>query len=266
MKTATFLTIFLLFAGTAYGQDCYGRFYIYNIADGAENPLSLYCHILRDFGDYSDGIDGVDGIMNFDEWIYDSFVSANSRIGQFVPYTHLWQDARAVDDSSDVILIDLFINDGGGKSYLNVILIDGFYDMEDWYGCKAFGDYLVFLYSERFLYGQFVNLRKLIDNFNPYNSPDYGYPHIHCQNITASTARFPIAYDTLKLYIAPNNRYYYDFDGNGILDNGDFSVFAADWLNEGLGLRMDISGQDGLPDGKVDYYDLIELAEGWMSE
>lgn len=266
--TALIITLFLL--ATAFSdyepQDCYGDMYIHNVADGETNPLSLWCRVIRGFGGYTDGFDsGEDELMDFDFWNSDDYIAITSRLNSRpFPHIQLSRDMRAVDNNGgDVYSMDLFVNDNPRESYLNAVLVEIF-DLENYYGCKAFGNYLVFLSSKRFLYGEFVNIRKLVENFNPYNSPDYTYPHIHLQNITPFDKRYPQSYETMKLYITPNwPLRLFDFDNNGKVNFKDFSVMADSWLKPVGKYRADVSGVDGVPDGVVDSYDLDLIAEAW---
>ncbi|MBN1127324.1 MAG: fibronectin type III domain-containing protein, partial [Sedimentisphaerales bacterium] len=56
-----------------------------------------------------------------------------------------------------------------------------------------------------------------------------------------------------------------EFDGCPGINQGDFSVFAFDWLNDSTPYA-DVSGPDGIPDNIVDLYDLYIFAENWLSD
>jgi len=54
-----------------------------------------------------------------------------------------------------------------------------------------------------------------------------------------------------------------DLDGRGIVNLKDYAILAKYWGKEGRSIA-DISGPNGVPDMKVDVYDLAKMAEQWL--
>ncbi|MBE0537663.1 MAG: choice-of-anchor D domain-containing protein [Phycisphaerae bacterium] len=55
-----------------------------------------------------------------------------------------------------------------------------------------------------------------------------------------------------------------DFNADGVVNNRDFGEMAAAWNRQGPD-EMDISGPNGVPDGRVDWYDLAMFASAWLN-
>jgi len=70
-------------------------------------------------------------------------------------------------------------------------------------------------------------------------------------------------YNSEEVYATPtlHFRNLADLDNDGIVNLFDYSILASNWLGSELG---DISGINGLPDGKVDFYDLAEMQNQWL--
>ena len=56
-----------------------------------------------------------------------------------------------------------------------------------------------------------------------------------------------------------------ELTGDDVVNFADFSVMTNDWDKTGAGLKGDITGPNGFPDRKVDYYDLDYLVQDWLN-
>jgi len=120
----------------------------------------------------------------------------------------------------------------------------------------TFGSKPILFQSDRLPYGPVVDVKRTIaqnagrvdlidvpagtyDQWTPYNSTD-------SNGLTIGT------------------RILGDTDDNGIVDINDLSDLTnANWLQEGSGLIGDLSGPNGIPDGKINFIDYSAYAEDY---
>jgi hypothetical protein len=121
----------------------------------------------------------------------------------------------------------------------------------------TFDDKRIILESDRLLYGFTVDVRRVIEIGCPY-----GGGIIQLKNVPAGSHHITRPYGSAVLHIG--TRSLSDLDGDGICGFTDFSCMANDWLAPQGKYPGDISGEDGIPDGFVNFYDLREIAYGWL--
>jgi hypothetical protein len=59
------------------------------------------------------------------------------------------------------------------------------------------------------------------------------------------------------------DRYLADLNDDKVVDVKDLVLLAGHWMETGFALPGDLSGEFGIPDGRVDLFDLAVMAEEW---
>ncbi len=113
-----------------------------------------------------------------------------------------------------------------------------------------FGNQPITFESDRLPYGQVVDIRKVIAQ----NSGDL--PLI---DVPAGSSGI---YGTGVLEIG--TCLLADLSDNGEIDLLDFSLLAQDWQKPQGQYVGDITGENGIPDGTVDMWDLVEFVRKWL--
>lgn len=114
------------------------------------------------------------------------------------------------------------------------------------YGSTSFGDHPIVFAPDNPLYGPAIDVRRAINQ----NSGNVPLPNTNGEYHTG----------TLEI----GTRLISDFDDSNVVDANDLTTIADGWLQEGTGLEADISGPKGIPDGKVNNFDLGAFSSEWQ--
>ena len=125
------------------------------------------------------------------------------------------------------------------------------------FGTESFGTQTIIYDSNNLKFGKRVNVRNAIDNQVDPNKGRVDMKDLVAGTYTASS---PYATGTLTIGTEP----LAELTKDDLVDMKDFSVIANDWGKTGEGLAGDIYGPKGIPDGKVDFYDLMAFGNDYL--
>ncbi|MBA7607499.1 hypothetical protein ES703_14658 [subsurface metagenome] len=214
-----------------------------------EYPSNHYDAVHMDSPLVSDGLDVIDQLLEDDfcddAWLGGGFVYSEVE-GQKCLY-----DCRPCDSVTPFQLQLFFC--GIIDETENCLHVDFYVDESR----DMFDDKQVILESYRLLYGFAVDVRRVIEIGSPY-----GVGVIQLENVPAGSHDITSPYGSATLHIG--TRSLGDLNRDGICNFADFSYMADDWLAPQGKHLGDISGENGMPDGFVDLYDVRELALRWL--
>lgn len=247
MKQSVFLILITIFCSIAYP---YGEGALELKAEIDDTYYGSYYYALR--GGLSDGLDEYDYELDAD--FLSNLFYHHAYTYSVIPGHLLLDDSRPVDNTDDIFHIKLAFY--GAPSTGTSILQCGFHFLETFR--PPFQDYNVYLASKDFAFGKIACLNY----FKTVDTQGLGFD-IVLKNIEIRHYHLE-DYAALDLYIMPRVISVCDFNVDGMVNFDDFALLTADWRGPRGCNRADISGPNTLPDGFIDFDDLIEFSNWWL--
>jgi hypothetical protein len=169
---------------------------------------------------------------------------------------NLWTDWRT-EDSTTPYHIELGFEGTLSSNQSNWLEFD-FYNNK--IGDYDFGDKNIIFDSNDLKYGKRVNVRNVINNQTDPNKGRVDMNDVPAKLSPGYNQWVPYASGTLIIGTEP----LAELTKDDLVDMKDFSVIANDWGKTGTNLAGDIYGPLGIPDGKVDFYDLMAFGSDWL--
>lgn len=253
MKKLIFCLIFLIIVFSAKGSTEYGAGSLSMTPFVDDEPYGApYC------ASRGGGLDGFDEEYDFEmpDDFYPSLEWHHAFMFSHVPGHYiLLLDSRPADDSTDIykLYLGFYGMPTNGQSRINAAF--------GWRPNGAFENLNVYLISPYLKYGGYICL-------NHYKQPSEAGKtfHIPMKGLLIGYFYCLDLYAYAFLYISPRElSCICDFDSSGSVDLADFRMLAADWFKpRGCYVADTTGGYDGVPDGYVNVYDLIEFAQNWL--
>lgn len=157
--------------------------------------------------------------------------------------------------------------------------------------CNPFEGKCVYLYSDRLLYGYAVDVKALIAS-TPYVHSNSSCPGGHkIELLPLTRLECPVSYhcnhhgcmnDEWNVFIEDCSITVGQYGTVTVIvsdicpmfstssscfgDFANYTILAQDWGKPQGKYYGDISGENGIPDGYVDFYDLAEFVSAWLGE
>jgi len=218
-----------------------------------------FCFV-QQYDGATDGYDGAPKDMNIDFNDPDVDWSGMSGAYSVIP-GHNLQYETVANNSKKPFNVKLFYH-GNIVGHMSNRLVF-FDDIEDPCDPNAFfGKKPVILESDRLPSGTSVDIKKLIEYEMIKNG---GYePNVPLINLVAGTYLDISPYGNATVKIGTT--FLGDLSCDGKVDFHDMKLFLNDWLKSGPGLRGDISGPNGKPNGIVTFIDYPAIAENYRKD